>query len=183
MRPSDLVKFFNKAIAPLKRKILLMAGRGILLAIDDGKGIQQVQASFFKDETKGEVERFSNFGFTSNPPANTECVMISIGGNREHGIIIATENRDLRLKGLPPGASAQYNSNGKYIKLLDDNAEMLIEKLEITNSSNELMAVLSEWMDEIIQGKTVTLAGPQPWDPATIIKLQAVKVKLDTFKV
>ena len=183
MRPSDLVKFLNKGMAPLKRKILLMIGRGIMLSVKDSEKIQQSQASFYKDEIKGDIEVFNSFGFTSNPPKDTECIMLSVGGNREHGVIIATENRELRLKDLPPGASAQYNKNGKYIKLLDDNAELSIEKIKIENASNELIAVLSEFMDEVIKGKTITGIGPQPLDPATVITLNAVKDKLDTFKI
>lgn len=183
MRQSDLIKFFNKAMAPIKRKVLLMVARGIMLAIKDGGSIQIAQGSFLADETKDQVEVFNHFGFTSNPPSQTECIMLSVGGNREHSVIIATENRDLRLKDLPSGDSAMYNKNGKYIKLLGDNADILVEKLKITNSSHELVAVLSEWMDEIIKGKTITAIGPQPWDPGTVILLQAVKDKLDTFKV
>lgn len=179
----QLIKFFSKAISPLKRKVQLMVGRGILLAINDSKDIQLLQGSFLAGETKDQTESFQHYGFTSNPPPGTECIMVSVGGNREHGVIIATENREFRLKDLPTGDSAQYNKNGKYIKLLGDNADILIEKLKITNSSHELVAVLSEGMDEVIKGKTITLMGPQPWDPATIVLLQAVKDKLDTFKI
>ena len=183
MSQNDLIKFISKAMAPIKRKVLLTIGRGILLAVNDGKDIQQIQGSFFAGETKDQVESFNNYGFTSNPPSGTECIMVSVGGNREHGVIIATENRSLRLKGLPSGASAQYNNNGKYIKLIEDNAEILIEKLKITNSSHELVAVLSEWMDKVMAGKVITAIGPQPFDPGTITALTAVKAKLDTFKV
>lgn len=182
MKADTILKLFNKAIAPLKRKVLLMIGRGVLLAIKDSDKIQIAQGSILAGETKDEIEVFNNFGFTSHPPANTECIIVSIGGNREHSVVIASENRELRLKDLPEGASAQYNKNGKYLKLIDDDAEMLIEKLKIENSSHELIAVLSEWMDKIILGTTITAIGPQPWTDATIAQLQAVKTKLDTFK-
>lgn len=183
MRQSDLIKFFSKAMAPIKRKVLLMVGRGILLAVNDSKGIQQAQGSFFAGETKDQVESFHNFGFTSSPPSGTECIMVSVGGNREHGIIIATENRSLRLKDLLPGDSAQYNKNGKYIKLTGDDAEISIGKIKVENDSNELITVLSDFMDEVIKGKTITAIGPQPWDPGTLILLNDVKDKLDTFKI
>lgn len=183
MRASDLVKFFSKAISPLKRKVLLMIGRGIMLAIKDSEKIQQAQASFFSGETKEDIEVFQLFGFTSHPPLNTECIMVSVGGNREHGVIIASENREFRLKDLPQGASAQYNKNGKYIKLIEDNAEISVEKIKIENSSEELITVLFDFMDEVIKGKTITGIGPQPWDPSTVIALNAVKDKLETFKI
>jgi phage baseplate assembly protein V len=179
----DIRKAVSDIVRPLKNKVLLMVGRGIILAVSDGEKIQQLQITLLADEVKDQVESFGQFGFTSNPPSNTECIMVSVAGSRDHGVVIATENRELRLKGLASGDSAQYNKNGKYIWLEGDNGKMLMEKLSITNSNHEMVAVLSEFMDEVIKGLTITALGPQPWEPGTKEKLEAVKEKLDTFKV
>lgn len=178
----SLRKAVSDMVRPLQNKVLLMVGRGIILAVNDGTKIQQLQITLLADEVKDQVESFQHFGFTSNPPQNTECIMVSVAGSRDHGVVIATENRELRLKGLAPGDSAQYNKNGKHIWLKGDNAEMLLEKLKIQNSSHEMVAVLSEFMDEVTNGLVITALGPQPWEPGTKAKLVAVKAKLDTFK-
>lgn len=183
MRIEDVLKILRQYIAPLKRRVQLMVGRAIITAANDSTNIQQVSVKIYADDVKDKTESFSQFGFTSNPPNGTECIILSVGGNRDHSVIVATENRDLRLKGLAPGDSAQYNKNGKYIKLIGDDCEMLLSKLKIENDSNELIAVISEWMDEVSKGLVITAIGPQPWDPATKTKLEAVKAKLDTFKV
>ncbi len=183
MKLENLVRFFNKAISPLKRKVLLMIGRGVMLAVTDSEKIQLVQLSLLEGETKDKVESFAHFGFTSNPPIGSDCIMLSVGGNREHGIIIGTEHRDFRLKDLASGDSAIYNKNNKYIWLKGDDIEIALSKLKIENDSNELMAVLSEWMEKVISGKVVTAIGPQPWTPDTLAQLDAVKVKMDSFKV
>lgn len=175
-------KVVRDIVKPLQNKVLLLVGRGILLAVNDSTKIQQLQVTLLADEVKDQVESFAHFGFTSNPPDNTEVIMVSVAGSRDHGVVIATENRELRLKGLASGDTAIYNKNGKYFWLDGDNGKMLVEKLSITNSDHEMIAVLSEFMDEVIKGLTITALGPQPWEPGTKAKLEQVKVKLDTFK-
>lgn len=179
----DIRKAVKDIVKPLQNKVLLLVGRGILMAVDDSKNIQQIQITLLADEVKDQVESFSHFGFTSNPPSGSDCIMLSVAGSRDHGVVIATENRELRLKGLASGDSAQYNKNGKYIWLEGNNGKMLMEKLSITNTNHEMVAVLSEFMDEVIKGLTITAIGPQPWEPGTKTKLEAVKAKLDTFKI
>jgi len=182
MQAADLIKFISRAIAPIKRKIALTVGRGLLLAIKDSEGLQQVQLTLLADEVKDQVELMGHFGFTSNSPIGSEAVMLSVGGNREHGIIIATEHRDKRLKDVASGDSATYNGNGKYVWLKGDDIELLLSKFKVENDSHELMVVLVEWMEKVIEGETLTAIGPQPWTPETVVLLEEVKAKLETFK-
>lgn len=180
----EIRKAVTSMVMPLKNKILLMVGRGIIMAVNDSNKIQQMQITLLADEVKDQVEVFNHFGFTSNAPGGSECIMLSVAGSRDHGVVIATENREMRLKGLVSGESAQYNLNGKYIWIKEsDNIEMLLKKIKIQNDDHEMITVLSEFMDEVIKGLTITAIGPQPWEPATKAKLEAVKEKLDTFKV
>lgn len=178
-----IVRIFNQMMGPLKRKVLLMVGRGVLLALDSSKNIQQASLTLLADETKDKTEFFQHFGFTSRPPAQSDIIFLSIGGNREHGVIIASESREFRLKGLDEGDSALYNMNGKYVWLKGDDLKILTEKVEINNSSNELIAVIHEYFEEVRDGKTITGIGPQPWDGTTTTALQTVIDKLETFKV
>lgn len=183
MNIAEIKKAVKEVVGTIQNKVLLLVGRGLILAIDDSKGIQKLQITLLADEVKDQVESFGHFGFTSNPPVKTECIMVSVGGSRDNGVVIATENRELRLKNLAPGESALYNKNGKYVWIkANNNVEMLLSKLKIQNDSNEMVAVLSEFMDEVIRGLTITALGPQPWEPGTKVKLEAVKAKLDTFK-
>lgn len=180
----EIRRAVTQMVMPLKNRIFLLVGRGIIQAVDDKQKLQLVQAALLADEIKDQIEVFNHFGFTSNAPVGSEIIMVSVGGSRDHGVIIASEHREKRLKDLKPGESAQYNLNGKYIWLKDnDNFEMLLSKLKIQNDSHEMVAVLSEFMDEVIKGLTITAIGPQPWEPGTKAKLEAVKEKMDTFKV
>jgi len=178
-----IVRIFEQMIKPIKNSVYLMIGRGIITAVNADKDIQLTSVNLLADETKDKTELFQHFGFTSYPPSETECVMLSIGGNRDHGIIIATEKRDLRLKGLSEGDSALYNKKGKFLWLNEDNLKGLVEKIEINNSSHELISVLIEYFETSRDALNVTALGPQPKSAVSKAALTTVIDKLKTFKV
>ena len=177
-----IARIFNQMIRPLKRSVLLMIGRGVLTALDSSKDIQLASVNLLADESKDKTEFFQHFGFTSRPPSGSDAIFLSLGGNRDHGVIIGSESRAHRLKDLDQGDCALYNVNGKHIWLKGDNIEMKLAKLVINNDSHELVAVLHEYFEAVRDGLTVTAIGPQPWDAGTIANLQAVIDKLETFK-
>lgn len=100
------------------------AFRGVLHLVKSADNIQKVQASGLSDETLQDVEMMQQFGFTSVPPANTQAVIIPIGGQSSHGIVIATENGSFRVKNLQGGEVAVYDESGSSIVL---KKERLIE--------------------------------------------------------
>ncbi|HHF4958432.1 phage baseplate assembly protein V [Haemophilus influenzae] len=93
------------------------AFRGVLHLVKSADNIQKVQASGLADETLQDVELMQQFGFTSVPPANTQAVILLIGGQTTHGIVIATENGSFRLKNLQGGEVAIYDESGSSIVL------------------------------------------------------------------
>ncbi len=93
------------------------AFRGVLHLVKSADNIQKVQASGIADETLQDVELMQQFGFTSVPPANTQAVILPIGGQTTHGIVIATENGSLRVKNLQGGEVAVYDESGSSIVL------------------------------------------------------------------
>lgn len=93
------------------------AFRGVLHLVKSADNIQKVQASGLADETLQDVELMQQFGFTSVPPANTQAVILPIGGQTTHGIVIATENGSFRVKNLQGGEVAVYDESGSSIVL------------------------------------------------------------------
>jgi phage baseplate assembly protein V len=67
--------------------------------------------------TRDGVERFQNYGHTSNPHPGAEGVMVSVGGNQDHGIVIAVDDRRYRLTGLAEGETALYDDLGQKVYL------------------------------------------------------------------
>ena len=57
----------------------------------------------------GKIPLMQQNGFASNPVPNTDCVILSVNGNIEHQIIIATEKYGEVPVTLEPGDSVLYS--------------------------------------------------------------------------
>lgn len=93
------------------------AFRGTLNLMNSKDDIQKTQVSGLSGEIISDLEFMQQFGFTSVPPANTQAVIIPIGGATSHGVVIATENGEFRIKNLKGGEVAVYNQSGASIVL------------------------------------------------------------------
>lgn len=91
--------------------------RGKLTRNNSGSPIQLAQAAGLADELLQNVELMQQYGYTSNPPPDSECIVLPLGGRTGHGIIIATEHGTYRLKNLKPGEVALYSDEGDSIVL------------------------------------------------------------------
>lgn len=185
MKSNILINFFKRSIAPIKRQIRTMVVRGIIKIVEEDKKIQKVQIDTYEDETREDVERFNDFGFKSYPPVGTEAIMLSISGNNEHMAVIATENREI-LKELPDleeGDCIIYTKEKKYLHFKEKNIEISLEKIKIENDDNELISVISDFIDQVRKSKWNTAIGPQPIFEADGILLDDIKSKIDSFKI
>jgi len=93
------------------------AFRGKLNLVKSADNIQKVQVSGLADETLQDVELMQQFGLTSVPPAGTQVVVLPMGGETTHSIVIATENGSFRVKNLKSGETAIYDESGSTIIL------------------------------------------------------------------
>jgi len=107
-----MIRTINRMLSPVRNRVRLMVGRCVLEVINDSTKAQSVQITGMADEVRDDVERFQNYGFSSVPYAGTEGIAVSVGGNRAHQVIVATEDRARRPTGLAEGDVALYNSNG-----------------------------------------------------------------------
>lgn len=118
---------WGRLVGPLMNRLQMMVARVVLTRVDDGLGVQAVQASGLADELI-EGERFQNYGFTSVPLPGAEAVAVFCGGLRSHGLIIAVEDRRYRLKSLKPGESAIYDDQGQCVVLTRDGIRIVTAK-------------------------------------------------------
>lgn len=88
------------------------AFRGKIARVKAAGGVQQIQVEGLEGETVQDLEHAENFGFTSNPPAGSDCVVVPLGGKTSHGIIVTTTNGAYRITGLAEGETAVYNADG-----------------------------------------------------------------------
>jgi len=113
----DIARIVGKLTAPLRRRVLLMIGRAVLSAVDDGKKLQEVQVTALAGEVHDGVERFQDYGFTSHPHPGAEAILLALGGNRNHSVIIAIDDRRYRLKALVEGEVALYDDQGQTVHI------------------------------------------------------------------
>ena len=107
-----MIAAVEKLTESLRGKVMLMVGRAILTAVGDGGGVQRVQAALLADESHDDAERIQEYGFSSVPLSGAEAVMVFPAGCRDHGLVVATDDRRYRKKGLQPGEVCLYTDEG-----------------------------------------------------------------------
>lgn len=93
----------QRALSRIRR-----AFRAVLTALDTAPRVSLAQAEGLSKEQLQALELFQHYGFTSAPPKGTTCVVLPVGGQTAHGIVVATEHGAYRIKGLQSGEVAIY---------------------------------------------------------------------------
>lgn len=126
--------------------------RGKVARVQAGGSVQKIQVEGLDGETVQDLEHAENFGFTSNPPAGSDCVVVPLGGKTSHGIIVTTTNGAYRITGLSDGETAVYNADGakmvlKKGRVIEIDCDKLNIKapsgVNITSEKVECSAVLT----------------------------------------
>lgn len=94
-----------------------LAFRAVLRRVNSAPGVQTVQGDGLADEALQGNEMMQHYGFTSVPLPGCEGIVVPVGGQTAHGVIIATEHGIYRLKSLKPGEVALYTDEGSKIVL------------------------------------------------------------------
>ncbi|KNC91098.1 phage baseplate assembly protein V [Trabulsiella odontotermitis] len=112
----DVVGIINRRIGQALAAIRLPF-RAVLTRITSEGGVMTAQLDGLESESLQALEVFQQYGLTSVPPSGTMAVVIPVGGNSSHGIVVATENSAYRLQALEDGEVAIYTSEGATIVL------------------------------------------------------------------
>lgn len=98
----------QRALARVRRGF-----RAVLTALDTSPRVSLVQALGLSKEQLQALELFQHYGFTSAPPAGTMCVILPLGGQTAHGVVVATEHSAYRIQGLQNGEVAIYTDEDR----------------------------------------------------------------------
>ena len=93
--------------------------------MNDATSLQLVKVSTYDGSISDDIERIQNYGFTSNPPTDSEAIVLYIGGRQDNGIVIVCDNATSRIKNLVSGESAMYSSFGQVLKHNADGSTSL----------------------------------------------------------
>jgi phage baseplate assembly protein V len=172
----------RRILSPLSRRISLMLNRGVVQSSTEDKALERVQVTVCADEVLDLVERLQNFGFASRPMDGAEALVASLGGDRNHTVVIVVDDRRYRPKDLEKGEACLFNAFGQKVTL-KKNGDMdgLVKRLRLANTNHEFVACISDFMG-LVAGATVMVDGA-PQALVNAAALSAKKTDFDTFKV
>lgn len=130
----------SRLLAPLVRRMSLIVGRCLLVAVNDGLQRQNVQVRLLSDEVADEIEHYQQAGFTSVPLAGAVGLFLASGGKRSGLAAFLLENKEKRLKGLKPGDAAIYHINEGHHLVLKENGVALLMCKRFEVQASELVA-------------------------------------------
>lgn len=116
MTPRDVAHLMRQ----LGGRIALAIGRAELRLVDDAAALQRLQIEALPGEVRDQVERVQSYGFTGVPKPGADVVILAVGGNRDHPLAIAVDDRRYRLRGLRAGEVAIYDDLGQCVHLTRD---------------------------------------------------------------
>lgn len=137
------LRMLQSAAAKLAQQMRRMITRGIVkLVVDDGE-LQRMQLSLLAGELRDGVEVIRHYGLASKPHAGAQAVVVFPNGSRDHGLVIATEDRRYRLRNLSDGEVALYSDLGQVVRMKRD-------RLEINAGSPGQVDVLADTLVRIV---------------------------------
>lgn len=105
------------SLEDLKMRVRAIIGRGRVKFVDDSGPVQKMQVLMNGIETPDNRYRIPEFGFTSNPPEDSDVIAVHVAGDRSAGAVLGTNHQPSRPKGLQPGETMLYCQDGKYVYL------------------------------------------------------------------
>lgn len=154
MDDAGLSRQLARMLAPMSRRIMLMAARIVLTGATDKSPVQVVQFTGLADEVKQNVEYLQAFGHSSVPPAGARGLAIFPGGDRSHGVVIVLDARSLQPVTLKSGESLLWDALGKFIHLKDDGSIVIkADKVRVESPDFQVTGEVKDRCDA--DGKTM----------------------------
>lgn len=101
----------------LSQRVMSALARATISLVDDSGKVQLIQVVASAVQTIDKVPRFAEYGMTSNPPKNSEAIVLFVGGDRSNGVVIATGNAQYRVTGLASGEVCLHDNTGQKVYL------------------------------------------------------------------
>jgi len=124
-----------EAIQRIATRAMTTLCKALVKAVDDTTQLQLVKVAVQQGEVPDGIERLQNFGFSSNPPIESEALIGYIYGNRDHGVALVIDCAALRPTGLVTGESIHYSQYGQTIHLKSDGTVTITAPAGVTVGS------------------------------------------------
>ena len=111
---------FKRLLEPILNRIILMIVKSTIIKVKEGNNQLLCNVNLGHGEKVQDVEMLQQFGFVSIPENDAQAIVLCIGGDREHPIVISTDDENKRIQ-VGQGNSGMYNSSGTKITLIGND--------------------------------------------------------------
>lgn len=98
--------------------IRTMLRRVRLLELDNSGTLQTLRVAGLKGEQLAGVPRVQPFGFSANPPAGAEGLLLALSGRSDRAMVLGVEHPAHRPSAREGGSTALYDANGNIVSLV-----------------------------------------------------------------
>lgn len=102
--------------------------RARIVKVDDRGSQQRVDISGLKNEKPKEIWRPQDFGFSSNPPKDSDGVMIQMGSRSDRTLYLDAGHEKYRPKRTPEGGTALFDHKGNIIRVFPEHLDLVHSK-------------------------------------------------------
>jgi phage gp45-like len=104
----------------LFERVRHMIARGVVRSVDDAKLMQELSRIDLETGYRPtKIEHWHPYGFVQHPHDGAEVMALSLGGNRDHMVVIATADRRYRMK-VAQGEVAIHDDQSQFVHLKRD---------------------------------------------------------------
>lgn len=129
-------------IAALARRVRMMIARAVVTTIRDSLRMQELQLTALDGETLEGVERFEEYGVTSRPLAGAEAIIASVGGSRDHAVVVALGDRRYRPRGVLSAGDVALYTDGDAETAAHASAE---HRIALVSSGKKIVVRATEF--------------------------------------
>ena len=132
-----MLSALRSLVSPVLNRVKLLAQRAVVRGSGDGTKAATLDLAVLSKETLSGVERFAHFGLTTRPPDGAEAVVLCLGGNRDHPVVVADEDRRHRPVGaLAKGETCLYAQGGARIFLRANGSVEIVAPGDVLVTGN-----------------------------------------------
>jgi phage baseplate assembly protein V len=181
--PAEIVE----KIKDIGQQLRLIVTKALIDSVDDTTAIQLLKIRVLDSEVFSNIERVQNYGLTSNPPKDSEVVVLENGGSRDNLIAIVCDNSQSRINNLESGEVCLYSENGQKVHLnkfgdtiFNDGSDFAVRFSALETWAKDITTKWNAFAELYVPGSpTVTGAPPKAIPLTTTIdnaKISEIKV-------
>lgn len=102
--------------------------RARVVKVDDSKSQQRIDISGLKNEAPKKIWRPQDFGFSSNPPKDSDGIIDQMGSRSDRTVYRDAGHEKYRPKNTPEGGAVLFNHTGDIIRVFKDKLDVVHSK-------------------------------------------------------